>query len=120
MQVQLETSDNGLKKSNILKTYKDFAGVFTHFRFHFLLLHLDENCAIELDSGKTPLLSPFFNFSERQVEVLLQSIDQNIANRFIGLLTSSVRPLILFISQTDGTLRLFVNYCRLNAIIIKN
>ena len=64
MQVQLETSDLSLEEPTILKVYKDLANVFLPSNANFLPTHRDEDHAIKLEPGKTPLFGPLYNLFE--------------------------------------------------------
>ncbi len=63
MQVQLETLNESSEEPSIPKAYKDLANVFSLSNANSIPPHRDEDHAIELEPGKTPLFSPIYNLS---------------------------------------------------------
>ncbi len=120
MQVQLETLDESLEEPTIPKAYKVLANIFSPSNANFLPPNRDEDDAIELEPGKTPLFGPLYNLSEYQLKTLREYIDENLANRFIWPSKSSVGAPVLFTPKQNGTLRLCVNYRGLNSMTMKN
>ncbi len=86
MQVQLEKLDEFLKESTIPKKYRDLANIFSPSNAYCLPPHRDDDHAIELELGKTPLFGPLYKISEYQLKKLLEDIDENHASGFIQLL----------------------------------
>ena len=70
--------------------------------------------------GKTPTALPIYLLSERELEVLRQYINENLAKGYIRPSKSLVRFLILFVPKKNGKLRIYVDYQKLNDIMIKN
>ncbi len=120
MQVQLEMLDESLEEPTIPKAYRNLADNFSPFNANSLPPHRDEDHAIELEPGKTLLLGPLYNLSEYQLKTLREYTDENLANGFIRPSKSSAGAPVLFTPKPDGTLRLCVDYRRLNSITIKN
>ncbi len=110
MQVQLETLDESLEEPTIPKAYRDLTDVFSPSNANSLPPHRDEDHAIELEPGKTPLFGRLYNLSEYQLKRLREYIDKNLANEFIRPSKSSAGALVLFTPKPDGTLRLCVDY----------
>ena len=75
---------------------------------------------IPLIEGKTPTALPIYSLSERELEALRKYIDENLAKGYIRPLKSLVRFPILFVLKKNGKLRIYVDYQKLNNIIIKN
>ncbi len=119
-QMQLETLDEFLKEPTIAKAYRDLVDVFSPSNANVLTPHRDEDHAIELEPGKTPPFGLLYNLSDYQLKTLCEYIDENFANGFIRPSKSSAGATVLFTSKPDRTLRLSVNYRRLNSITIKN
>ena len=61
-----------------------------------------------------------YNLSQNELEVLREYIADNLAKGFIQPSTSSAGAPVLFTKKGDGTLRLYVDYRRLNIITKKN
>ena len=115
MQVQLETLDEPLEEPTIPKAYRDLADVFSPSNANSLPPHRDEDHAIELEPEKTALFGPLYNLSEYQLKTLRECIDENLANSFIWSCKSTAGVPLLFTPKPDGTLRLLVDYRRINS-----
>jgi hypothetical protein len=63
---------------------------------------------------------PIYSLSKRELETLRKYIDENLVKGYIRSSTSLVRFAVLFVPKKDGKLRIYVNYRKLNDIIIKN
>jgi hypothetical protein len=75
---------------------------------------------IPLMPGKEPTFGPIYQLSENELKVLDQYLKDNVAKGFIRPSQSSAGYPILFVKKKDGTLRLCVDYRKLNDITIKN
>ena len=75
---------------------------------------------IELEPGKEPTFGPIYALSEKELSVLREYLEENLKKGFIRESKLLVDYLILFISKKDSKLRLYVDYRKLNDIIIKN
>ncbi len=104
MQVQPEMLDESLKEPTISKAYRELADIFSPSNANSLPLYRDEDHAIELEPGKTPLLGPLYNLSEYQLKTLHKYTDENLANGFIRPSKSSAGASVLFTPKPDGTL----------------
>jgi hypothetical protein len=63
---------------------------------------------------------PIYLLSERELEALREYIEKNLTKGYIRPLKSPARYPVLFVPKKDGKLRMYVNYRKLNDIIIKN
>jgi hypothetical protein len=76
--------------------------------------------AIDLEARERPLFRPLYNLSVKELVALREYLDQALKNRWIKRSVSEVGTPILFVLKKDGSLRLYVDYRGLNAIIKKN
>lgn len=58
--------------------------------------------------------------SRDELLILKKYLEDNLCKRFICANTSSATSLILFMKKPRGGLRFYINYQKLNAIIIKD
>ena len=75
---------------------------------------------IKLIKGKDPFYGPIYNFSIKELEKLYNYLNNALENKHIQYLVSLIRALIFFIPKKDSNLYLYINYCKLNKVIIKN
>jgi hypothetical protein len=75
---------------------------------------------IPLKPGVTPTAISIYSLSERELKTFREYIEKNVVKGYIRSLKSLIRYLVLFVSKKDGKLRIYVNYRKLNDIIIKN
>ena len=65
-------------------------------------------------------IEPIYALFYTELEILRNYLDKNLKKSFIQKAKMTVGFLILFILKKDEKLRLYVNYKKLNTIIIKN
>ena len=75
---------------------------------------------IPIEEGKSPPFGPIYQLLEKELKVLKEYIDDNLAKGFIRPSTSSAGSPVLFVPKKDGSLRLCVDYRALNNITIKD
>lgn len=85
-----------------------------------LLPHRKYDHAIELLDNNTPPFGPIYSLSSTELAALKTYLDENLLKGFIKPSTSSAGAPILFVKKKDGTLRLCVDYRKLNAITRKD
>ena len=108
------------KKTGILAEYSDFSNVFSLDSAVELLEHTGINDhSINLLDNKQPLYGPIYSLGPVELETLKTYIKVNLASSFIRPSKSLASTPILFIQIKDGTLRLYVDYRRLNNLMIK-
>ena len=75
---------------------------------------------IRLEPGKQPTFGPIYALSEKELKTLREYLDENLARGFIRKSESPAGYPILFAPKKDGSLRLCVDYRKLNDITVKN
>ena len=68
----------------------------------------------------SPKIRPIYILFYTQLEILRNYLDKNLKKSFIRKVKIIIEFLILFILKKNEKLRLYINYRKLNAIIIKN
>ena len=75
---------------------------------------------IPIMPGKEPTFGPIYALSEKELQALRKYLDENLARGFIRKSTSPAGYPILFAPKKDGSLRLCVDFRKLNDITVKN
>ena len=96
--------------------YHDFADVFSKSKAKNLAPHRDYDLKIEIEDGAKPPLGPIYPLSESELVALREFIDEHLAMGFIRSSKSLFGAPVLFVKKKDGSLRLCVDFHRLNAI----
>ena len=100
--------------------YHEFLSVFSQNEADKLPPHRPSDHRIELQPGKEPGYSPFYNMSQDELKVLKKFLDENLTKGFIRPSSSPAASPVLFARKPSGGLRLCVDYRALNAITVKN
>ena len=100
--------------------YANFADMFDMQRADMLPKHFQYSLAMETEDNKIPTFGPIYDHSRLELEVLHKYINDVLAKRFICLLKSPSKPLVLFTKKSDKRLHVCVDFQRLNAITMKN
>ena len=104
----------------IPEAYQLLAEVFLEAQAETLPLHREGDHSIDLLEGTTPPFGPMYNLSAKELAVLPEYLDINLANGFIQPSRSSAGAPVLFAPKGDGGLQLCIDYWGLNAITQKN
>ena len=75
---------------------------------------------IKLQPGTEPEFGPIYQLSEKELQVLREYLEENLKKGFIQESQLPAGYLILFAPKKDRSLRLCVDYRKLNDITIKN
>ena len=75
---------------------------------------------IKLQPGTEPGFGPIYQLSEKELQVLREYLEENLKKGFIQESQSPAGYPILFAPKKDRSLRLCVDYRKLNDITIKN
>ena len=106
--------------SNIPLGLRDLLRVFSGRRARVLAQSSEYNHIIDLEEGKVPLNLPIYNLSRKELEILREYLDSLMEKGWIRPSKSPAGVPILFVPKPDRTIRLCVDYCGLNKVIIKN
>ncbi|KAF8755227.1 hypothetical protein RHS01_05546 [Rhizoctonia solani] len=100
--------------------YHEFARVFGKEEFKVLPPHREYDISIDLvpDAKLTP--GPIYGMTDAESKALKQHIDKELATGKICPSTSSAGAPVMFVKKADGSLRLVVDYRKLNDVTHKN
>ncbi|QRW15820.1 Retrotransposable element Tf2 protein [Rhizoctonia solani] len=100
--------------------YHEFAKVFGKEEFKVLPPHREYDISIDLvlDAKLSP--GPLYGMTDAESKVLKQHIDKELATGKIRPSTSSTGTPVMFVKKADGSLRLVVDYQKLNDVTHKN
>ncbi|KAF8692091.1 hypothetical protein RHS03_08657, partial [Rhizoctonia solani] len=106
--------------TNLPTQYQEFAKVFGEEEFKALPPHREYDIAINLipDAKLTP--GPIYGMTDAESKALKQHIDEELATGKICPSTSSAGAPVMFVKKADGSLRLVVDYRKLNDVTNKN
>lgn len=103
------------------KEYHDYADVFSAERaVRIPEFSEKDDLHIILEEGKTPSVGPLYNMSENELKALKEYLDDLLSKGYIRPSNSPYGSPVLFAKKKDGSLRLCVDYRRLNAITIRD
>ncbi|KAF8752208.1 hypothetical protein RHS01_07841 [Rhizoctonia solani] len=100
--------------------YHEFAKVFGEEEFKVLPPHREYDISIDLvpDAKLSP--GPIYGMTDAESKALKQHIDKELATGKIRPSTSSAGAPVMFVKKADGSLRLVVDYRKLNDVTHKN
>ncbi|QRW23230.1 Retrotransposable element Tf2 protein [Rhizoctonia solani] len=100
--------------------YHEFAKVFGKEEFKVLPPHREYNISIDLvpDAKLSP--GPLYGMTNAESKALKQHINKELATGKIRPSTSSTGAPVMFVKKADGSLRLVVDYQKLNDVTHKN
>ncbi|KAG8735333.1 hypothetical protein FRC10_010699, partial [Ceratobasidium sp. 414] len=96
--------------------YHKFLGVFGEEEFKALPPHREYDIPIDLEEGKTPTHGPIYSMTPSESEALKEMIDEGLATGKIRHSKSPAGSPVMFVKKSDGSLRLVVDYRKLNSI----
>ena len=106
--------------SNVPSKYHEFANVFSKTKAETLPLHHPYNLKINLEEGAQPPVGPIYSLLASEQEALKEFIEENLNTGFIRPTSSPHGAPVLFVKKKDGSLRLCVDFHRLNHISKKD
>ena len=108
------------KLEDIPPQYRDISLVFSKKEADKLPPHRPVDCKIVLQKGAALHYGPIYPISEEESKVLKEYIEENLKKGFIRPSESPAGYPVLFQMKKDGTLRLCVDYKKLNEVTIRN
>ncbi len=103
------------KKLSII--YHDFLNVFDREKTTQLLLHQSYDHKIELEDENQSSRSRLYLMLNHKLQKIKKYLEENSKKKFITLSKASFASSILFVEKKDDSLRFYMNYWKLNALI---
>ena len=120
MQAKSTTISEKIDLSSIPEEYHEYADVFSKSKAEILAPHCPYDLQIDLEKDSHPPVGTIYSLSKFEQETLKEFIDENLTNRFIHSTSSPHGALVLFVKKKDGSLRLCIDFHRLNRITKKD
>lgn len=120
LEISAMTGDDVGDNNDIPEEFREFADVFSKTNAEQLPEHSKYDHHIDVEEGKTPPFGRLYNLSETELKALDAYLRENLSRGFIRASNSPAGAPVLFVKKKDGSLRLCVDYRRLNDITVKN
>ncbi len=118
--IQKANENNDKINNEISFQYFAFQDIFFEIKTHKFFKHDFHDHVIEILSNRDFFFDSIYNLSATELKILKNYIDEYMKKNFIIEFVSFAKVFILFVKKTNDKLRLYVNYKKLNEIIIKN
>ena len=115
-----EIKNTKRNKKIIKKYYYDLCIVFEKKEADKLPPHRVYDISIDLVPGAQLYFGPIYSLTVEEKKALREYIKENLAKGFIRKSKSPAGAPVLFVRKRDGSLRLCVDYRKLNSITIRN
>jgi hypothetical protein len=109
-----------INSATIPEAYKEFSEVFSEEEEAKLPPHRKYDIAIDLVPEANPRHGPIYSLGPREDKELKETIEKPLAQGWIRPSKSPMASPILFVKKKNGTLRMCVDYRKLNAMTVKN
>jgi hypothetical protein len=100
--------------------YADFADVFSEARSNVLAPHRPYDLKIDLEDGAEITPGHVYSLSPSELKAICEFLDEHLNYGFIRPSSSTHGAPVLFVKKKDGSLRLCVDFRRLNKITKKD
>jgi hypothetical protein len=100
--------------------YKEFEDVFSKAGADKLPPHRIYDHSIPIEGDQIPPFGPIYGLNEKELKACWEYLQENLEKDFIRKSQSPCAAPILFVKKKDGSLRLCVDYRKLNAVTVKN
>ncbi|QRW23694.1 Retrotransposable element Tf2 protein [Rhizoctonia solani] len=120
IQIASEEEADSNPLANLPPQYHEFAKVFGEEEFKVLPPHREYDISIDLVSDAKLSPGPIYGMTDAESKALKQHIDEELATGKIRPSTSSAGAPVMFVKKADGSLRLVVDYRKLNKVTHKN
>jgi len=108
---------NILRKIRNIKNYNNIFNLENAFIFSE---HNNKNYNIDLLFDKKSFYKLLYSLFEKELDILQNYLLKNLILNRICKSINFVNILILFVLKSNNNLKLYINYCNFNIIIIKN
>ena len=100
--------------------YREYVEVFNEKNCNILPPHREYDCEIKLKNNSNLFYGPIYPLTEAERDELKKYIRENLEKGFIRKSTSPAGAPVLFVKKKDGSLRLVIDYRKLNEMTIRN
>ena len=104
----------------LLESLKSYENCFDFKNVKTLFEHKNEDHVIDLMFDAKSSYEPLYTLSETELDVLRDYLLKNLILNRIREFTSCASASMLFVFKKNNNLRFYVDYKKLNALIIKN
>ncbi|KAF8691853.1 K02A2.6-like, partial [Rhizoctonia solani] len=119
-QIALEEELDPSPLADLPTQYHKFVKVFGKEEFKVLPPHREYDIAIDLLPNAKLSPGPIYSMTDAESKALKKHIEEELATGKIRPSTSSAGALVMFVKKADGSLRLVVDYRKLNKVTHKN
>ncbi|KAF8747867.1 Retrotransposon gag protein [Rhizoctonia solani] len=120
VQIASEEEADPNPSADLPSQYHKFAKVFGEEEFKVLPPHREYKISIDLIPNAKLSPGPIYGMTDVESKALKQHIEDELAMGKIQPSTSSAGAPVMFVKKADGSLRLVVNYRKLNDVTHKN
>jgi len=120
IQAKSTTISEEIDLSTIPEEYHEYTNVFSKSKAETLASHHPYNLRIDLEKDFHPPVGTIYLLSKFEQKALKEFINKNLTNGFIRSMSLPHGALVLFVKKKDGSLRLCVDFRKLNKITKKD